>query len=157
MDEEIVEYIDDPSLFTRDRQARYLFKLREGYPDRIAAREIGFEPEVILNYRKENPLFEDQCQEALKEADEMIQYHMHKAASRGEPFALRSYASKWGWSDKEKGGNASINVFNGVQLEGNPIERMLAMQKQLLERPTAEIEAVAEPETPKVIDVSLDE
>lgn len=150
MDEEVVEYNENISEFTRDRQAQYLLKLRKGTPERKSAREIGFEPKVIMQYRKENPLFEEECAEALAEAEEEVMIAVRDAAVRGEPWAGRGYQAKWGWSDKKEGDKTQVNVFSGLELTGNPIERLLKMQQSIVDRPELEI-----PEP--VIDVTLDE
>lgn len=150
MNEESNEFNENVSEFTRDHQARYLIQLRDGTPERKAARAVGFEPKTVFTFRKENPLYEEEVQEALKEAEEEVMIAVRQAAVRGEPWAGRGYQSKWGWSDKKEGDKQQINIFNGKELTGNPIERILAMQSEVVDRPEL-------PEAPLIIDVSMDD
>lgn len=150
MNEEINEFNENISEFTRDHQARYLLALREGTPKRKAARSIGFDPKIVLEYRKENPLFEEECLEAEAEGDEEVLESIRDAAKRGEPWAGRLYGPKLGLSEKEPPKDANINIFNGVAIEGNAIERLQALQSEVISRPQID-------PAPKIIDVSLDD
>jgi hypothetical protein len=149
-------YCDDVNLFGRDYQAMYLIELRSGTQERRAARAVGFVPRAVQQFRKNTPTFNEECIEAQKEADEEVIEAIRRAAVRGEPWAGRTMAEKFGWKDKEQQGAGSItnnNVF--LDGSGNPMERIRKLQEEAFRRADAAPQAIPAAKPHKVIDVSL--
>lgn len=91
--------------FDAKKRAAYLEQLQSGGRRYASARAIGISPATVVNHRKADPEFDDQCNEAEKEADDEVEDALRMAAISGNVTAalawLYSRRSER-WSDTRK-------------------------------------------------------
>jgi hypothetical protein len=112
--------------FTRARRESYLAFLRQGLRPMAAARSVGIDPWAVRNYRRRDPVFAAEYDDALEEALEQVEDAAYQMAIAGNTaliqFILTNRApTRW---KREPYAQVSVTANTAVTM-ANPVEMSL--------------------------------